>query len=66
MVAHLLHCFEQVLEVNAGSERTGALVTKTVGEATQSCRLAQAPPFPGCLPAGLLSSGPLCHSFQVS
>ncbi|KAK9833435.1 hypothetical protein WJX81_005331 [Elliptochloris bilobata] len=32
----------QVLEVNPGSERTGALVTKAVGEATQSCRLAQA------------------------
>ena len=31
----------QVLEVNPGSDRTGALVTKAVGEATQSCRLAR-------------------------
>ena len=35
----------QVLEVNPGSERTGALLTRAVGEATQSRRLAQVPLF---------------------
>ncbi len=37
----------QVLEVNPGSERTGALLTRAVGEATQSRRLAQVCLCPG-------------------
>lgn len=41
----------QVLEVNPGSDRTGALVTKAIGEATQSCRLARV----RCMSAALFS-----------
>ena len=40
----------QVLEVNPGSDRTGALVTKAIGEATQSCRLARVRRMPPSSP----------------
>ena len=51
-VSHNVHEIGvQVLEVNPGTDRTGALVTKAVGEATQSCRLARVPRMSAALPA---------------